>query len=196
MRLSLLLNSIAYFTLFVNPITSNTYFSLKRFNTTLSTHTHHQLNKPNSMPTRSRSPFLRTLVSTTYMKLWRLCAMHKCAPLTDFSDLCKNTVAACACRLFIILSSLFREGAACTIQAWRQEHSIPGHPAAAYFSFTKCWVALPPLKFPYSSGLPPISRARDGACAVLVGGCVFFCGGRSDNELEARVAVFSFRSQV
>ncbi len=49
---------------------------------------------------------------------------------------------------------------------------------------------------PYWSDLPPLLLARYYACAAVVGGCLFVCGGMSDNVLEARVDQCSLHTQL
>ena len=52
-------------------------------------------------------------------------------------------------------------------------------------------------KLPYWSELPPLPGARYAACAAVLDGCLFVCGGYNANhQLEARVDRFSFLHQV
>ncbi len=51
-------------------------------------------------------------------------------------------------------------------------------------------------KLPYWSDLTRLSLARDYVCAAVVGDCLFVCGGRSDNGLEARVDKCNVHTQL
>ncbi len=50
---------------------------------------------------------------------------------------------------------------------------------------------------PYWSDLTPLPSARHGACAAVLDGCLFVCGGTNeDNDDDAGVGRFSYHTQI